>query len=101
MLTIPAGIPEPPANLAEPVVTKGIRSNNLPLRIGAASDGSNRFQGDIAHALVAGKVFSQAEIAALADPKLVKSRDGEPVAAPTAVEPASDFLETIGQQVLQ
>jgi hypothetical protein len=65
-----AALPTAPANLAEPVViqgTSGIAPNNLPLRIGAASDGSNRFKGEIARVLVAGRALSEDEIAALAD----------------------------------
>jgi alpha-L-fucosidase 2 len=70
----PSEMPVAPANLAEPVVIKGssgIRANTLPLRIGAASDGSNRFVGDIARVLVEDKMLSADEIAALADPKRV------------------------------
>ena len=69
-----AQVPPAPANLAEPVVvtqSSGIAVNNLPLRIGAASDGGNRFAGDIAHVVVLSKTLTGDEIAALADPKLI------------------------------
>jgi alpha-L-fucosidase 2 len=70
-LAKPAEIPPEPANLAEPVVisaASGIRANKLPLRIGAASDGSNRFKGDMARIVVANRAFTAEEVAALADP---------------------------------
>jgi hypothetical protein len=82
----PAEVPPAPANLAEPVVvprSAGIRANQLPLRIGAASDGSNWFQGDIAHVVVVGKSSTADEIAALADPKLV-------AAAPAGSRPSAE-----------
>ena len=66
----PSTIPEAPANVAEPVMvhsTSGLSANTLSLRIGAASDGSNKFIGDIARVLVAGRILSEAEIATLAD----------------------------------
>ena len=98
-LKIPQAIPEPPANLAEPVVTRGIRTNNLPLRIGAASDGGNRFKGDIAHVLVAGKGFSEAEITALADPRLVEGdRPIALVGKPESLSELSDKLYRLDGQ---
>lgn len=74
-LANPSGIPPSPADLAEPFVLKaanGISVNQLPLRIGAASDGSNRFKGDIARVVVAGNALSPVEIASLADPRIVQ-----------------------------
>ena len=69
-LSVPQTIPEPPPNVAEPVLTKcpsGIRSNKLSLRIGSASDGSCKFKGDMARIVVANRAFSADEIVALAD----------------------------------
>ncbi len=80
----PAAIPAAPADLAEPVVVQGssrIAVNNLPLHIGAANDGSNRFKGDMARVLVADKTFSEDEIVALADPKFMANN-----ALPTLVD---------------
>ncbi|MFO1491812.1 MAG: LamG domain-containing protein [Kiritimatiellia bacterium] len=87
-LEAPGKIPAPPADLAKPVLLKsssGIRSNNLPLRVGAASDGSNRFKGDIALVTVAGAAFPTALIADLADPKLLSGLTPKTVV--TAGEP--------------
>ncbi|MCF7731550.1 MAG: glycoside hydrolase N-terminal domain-containing protein [Akkermansiaceae bacterium] len=64
----PQEIPPAPANLAEPVVIAGaIRSNRLPLRIGADSAGGNGFHGAISRALVVSRVLDAREIARLAD----------------------------------
>lgn len=67
----PAAVPAAPANAAEPVVIAKpgvVAVNTLPLRIGAASDGSNRFTGDLAHALVVGRTLDAGELRQLADP---------------------------------
>lgn len=64
-------IPEKPANAAEPLVIRkpaAIQPNKLPLRIGADSNGQNRFKGDIARASVFNRVLKEEELKALADP---------------------------------
>ncbi len=81
-LDVPATPPPPPADLARPVAgasASGIKTNPLPLRIGAASDGSNRFTGDIAMITVAGKALPEALIADLANPKLLSGLIPKPV----------------------
>ena len=61
-----------------------IAANQLPLRIGAASNGDNRFKGDIANVLVASRTLSAEEIAKLADPANIT-----PDPAPTPVDKAT------------
>ncbi|NQT85124.1 hypothetical protein HQ560_00065, partial [bacterium] len=66
----PDRIPPAPADLAAPVVIAKpsvIQATKLPLRIGADSQGNNRFQGDMARAAVFGRPLTAAEIKALAD----------------------------------
>lgn len=70
-LAIPRAVPAAPANVAEPVVIRkpsAIRSSGLPLRVGADSAGGSRFKGDIARAVVFGRVLDASELARLADP---------------------------------
>jgi alpha-L-fucosidase 2 len=69
-LAKPAVIPPAPANLAEPAVIpahSAIQPNTLPLRIGADSDGNNRFIGDLARVAVFNRVLAVDEIEILAD----------------------------------
>lgn len=68
-LAIPDAPPAAPADLAEPVVIPVIKANSLPLRIGADSNGDNRFHGDIAQVTVSGRTYSDEEIQKLGDPK--------------------------------
>ena len=66
----PAAIPPPPADVAEPVVIQprsAIQPNTLPLRIGADSQGNNRFIGDLARVAVFNRVLATEEIEKLAD----------------------------------
>ena len=66
----PDRIPDPPPDAAEPVLIRppqAIRANTLPLRIGADSNGENRFDGDIARASVFDRALTAAEIGRLAD----------------------------------
>jgi len=47
----PEQAPAAPPNVAEPVLVakpRAIRANRLPLRIGADSNGNNRFLGEMA-----------------------------------------------------
>ena len=66
----PDAFPAAPADLAEPVVIlppSAIQPNKLPLRIGADSDGGNRFIGDLARVAIFNRVLAPAEVAGLAD----------------------------------
>src|ERR1019366_1950328 len=66
----PAAFPPAPANLAEPVVIQphsAIQPNTLPLRIGADSQGYNRFVGDLARIAIFNRVLDAGEVAKLAD----------------------------------
>jgi alpha-L-fucosidase 2 len=74
--TIEATLPKPektppaPADAAEPVVIRkpaAVTPNQLPLRIGADSQGGSRFVGDLARAAVFSRVLSPDEIKRLAD----------------------------------
>jgi len=67
----PAAAPAKPANVAEPVVIdkSAIRPNKLPLRIGADSQGGNRFQGDLMSVCVFNRALSGDEVRQLADPR--------------------------------
>jgi hypothetical protein len=69
-LEAPAAVPPAPPDLAEPVEipTGRIRANRLPLRIGADSNGGNRFVGDIAQVRVYDRAIFAEEIAQLALP---------------------------------
>ncbi len=61
----PASIPPVPGNAAEPVVIRkqaAIKANKLPLRIGADSQGNNRFFGRMAAVSVVGRALSDQEI---------------------------------------
>jgi hypothetical protein len=51
---------------AVPGTSGAITANELPLRIGADSEGQNRFQGRMARASVLGRALSEAEVADLA-----------------------------------
>jgi hypothetical protein len=76
----PASIPDQPADAAEPLVIPPpgrIRANQLPLRIGANSDGGNRFRGDLAGVAVFNRPLSPPEISLLADPANL-TRGGPP-----------------------
>jgi len=82
-LPVPPAVPAPPANLAEPVVISegsGISQTTLPMRIGAASDGSAAFVGEIAQPLVYSRPLTADEIAAMASPA------AKPVTAECVVE---------------
>ena len=62
--------PAAPADVAEPVVIakpKAIRVTKLPLRIGADSQGNNRFLGETARVAVFNRALSAVEIKQLAD----------------------------------
>ena len=66
----PTEIPPAPADVAEPVViTKPgpIRATKLPLRIGADSQGNNRFRGEMARMAVFSRALGAEEIQQLAD----------------------------------
>lgn len=68
-LAKPDAVPAEPANRAEPVDVSSsgvIQANRLSLRIGADSNGQNRFKGDIARVLVIDRVLKLEEIASLA-----------------------------------
>jgi hypothetical protein len=87
-INVPAAPPPAPADLAKPVVLKGaavIQPNQLPLRVGAASDGSNRFNGDVAGITVLGRAMTADEIAVLAGVPVDAARAGQPVAAATTL----------------
>ena len=87
-LDLPAAPPPAPADLAKPVVLKGaavIQPNNLPLRIGAASDGSNRFNGDVAGITVLGRAMTSAEVAVLAGVPVDAAQAATPVVVATAL----------------
>jgi hypothetical protein len=74
----PATILAPPADLAEPVILAkpgGIQPNKLPLRIGADSQGNNRFQGGMSRVVVFPRVLDANEIAALAVSRDTKSEN--------------------------
>jgi alpha-L-fucosidase 2 len=76
-LAKPAQISPKPADVAEPLVIKPIpfiRSNNLPLRFGADSNGGDLFNGDIAGITVVNRPLSADEMRQLAERKGV---DGE------------------------
>jgi alpha-L-fucosidase 2 len=62
------------ADRGSPSMQKMI-TNQLPLRIGACSDGANRFRGDIDRATVYDRALTTAEIASLAARTDHKSRD--------------------------
>lgn len=65
----PKEIPPAPAAAAEPVVIRkqsAITPNQLPLRIGADSQGGNRFVGELADSMVFSRVLSAGEIKQLA-----------------------------------
>ena len=95
-LVKPDALPPAPADLAEPVVIQppsAIQSNKLPLRIGADSDGNNRFTGDLARVAIFNRVLDAAEITKLADKNnanwdqtagAVLTLNGEPAAHATA-----------------
>jgi len=71
-LAKPPTIPQPPSDLAEPVLIRnplGIGRNKLPLRIGADSNGGNMFQGDLARIAVFNRVLAPGEVAKLAEKK--------------------------------
>ena len=62
-LPVPVSPPPPPGNAwKELKIHKYIRPNRLPLRIGADSNGQNRFLGDMARASVFKRVLSGKEI---------------------------------------
>ncbi len=65
--TLDYTLPPLPAAAAWPPPTKtaAIAANNLPLRIGADSDGANRFVGDFARACVFDRALTPQEIAQL------------------------------------
>ncbi|MBI5387215.1 MAG: glycoside hydrolase N-terminal domain-containing protein [Verrucomicrobia bacterium] len=66
----PATLPPAPPNVAEPLLIQkpaAIRANTLPLRIGADSDGGNRFIGEMARVSVFNRVLTAEEIKRLAD----------------------------------
>jgi hypothetical protein len=68
-LPTPTEIPPAPANAAEPVVIRqasAITPNKLPLRIGADSQGGNRFMGQMAAIHVFDFVMAEKAVAALA-----------------------------------
>ena len=67
-LARPDAAPAAPADLAAPVVIKRptITANTLPLRIGADSQGGNRFSGEVARATLFRRALSTDEIARLA-----------------------------------
>ena len=68
-LAKPDHIPAAPANAAEPVVIKkpsAIRANKLPLRIGADSNGGNRFIGEMARVAAFNRALTADEIKRLA-----------------------------------
>jgi alpha-L-fucosidase 2 len=65
----PREIPDPPANAAKPVVLPGrweIRTNDLPVRIGADSAGGSRFAGAIRRASIFHTPLDEDSVAALA-----------------------------------
>jgi hypothetical protein len=72
----PAQPPAAPPDLAEPVAIdrRVIKPNGLPLRLGADSDGNNRFLGDMARASVFSRALSASEIAALAATDMTPER---------------------------
>ena len=93
-LAIPDEIPAAPADLAQPVVVKGssgIHPNQLPLRIGAANDGSNPFKGDLAHITLLDRAMSQEEISKLADVKTIEHPTILPLAAATLIGQPADL----------
>lgn len=97
-LAKPAQIPPEPANRAEPVVVstaRGVKANQLPLRIGAANDGSNRFKGDMARILVAGRAFSELELAALADPDNAHWDKAKDIVVALEGSPLVKFVERV------
>ena len=66
----PDQAPAPPPDVAELVVIakpKAIRANRLPLRIGADSNGNNRFLGEMARVAVFNRALNAEEIKQLAD----------------------------------
>ncbi len=74
----PDRVPTAPADVAEPVVIpkpKAIGATKLPLRIGADSNGANRFLGEIARMAVYSRALSAEEIGQLA-----RKEDGKPEA---------------------
>lgn len=74
----PAAAPEAPENAAEPVVIAppgAIHPNKLPLRIGADSQGNNRFFGTMSGVAVFSRVLDDGEIAKLAASREIAPRD--------------------------
>jgi alpha-L-fucosidase 2 len=70
-LAVPSQVPPAPADAAQPIViaeASGISQTTLPLRIGAASNGSAGFIGEIARPLVYDRALTEEEIAALTNP---------------------------------
>jgi len=53
-----------------------ITANSLPLRIGACSEGANRFKGYISHVRVFGRAISEKEVAGFAKNQDAKTADG-------------------------
>lgn len=67
-LATPGSIPPPPENaFTMPKPPPVIVRNTLPLRLGADSNGQNRFVGDMARASIFDRALRAAEIAALAE----------------------------------
>lgn len=80
-LAKPEKVPDAPPDAAtELALPKCIKPNKLPLRIGADSNGGNRFLGDIARASVFRRALKDEEIRQLADAKT-----GQPAALPDCV----------------
>ncbi|MCX7044699.1 MAG: glycoside hydrolase N-terminal domain-containing protein [Candidatus Sumerlaeota bacterium] len=74
----PAAPPDAPANAAEPVVIRKpstITANQLPLRIGADSQGASGFVGDIGRVSVFSRALTADEIKRLADRQNGKAED--------------------------
>ena len=97
----PAALPPAPANVAQPVKIlpfSGVTATTLPLRIGADSQGGSRFTGVLARVRVEGRAFSPAEIASLADPKLLEA--AVPEIAVTA-ERTPTTLEALAKQAFR
>jgi alpha-L-fucosidase 2 len=66
----PDRVPAAPADVAEPVVVAKpgiLRADRLPLRIGADSNGNNRFVGEMAGVVVFDRALNAEEIQRLAD----------------------------------
>jgi alpha-L-fucosidase 2 len=83
VLPKPDQVSAAPADVAEPVVIRKsavIRPNKLPLRIGADSNGGNRFAGELARVAVFNRPLSADEIRQLAD-----RQHGDPSALKGAV----------------